>query len=76
MLHNFFSNEILDHEDDFPFAQWYSAVIDFIESKLCSIANNALDKKQLPNNLCTIYFDNKAVEMINLSRIIRDKSLV
>ena len=76
MLHNFCSNEILDHEDDFPFAQWYSAVIDFIESKLCSIANNELDKKQLPNNLCTIYFDNKAVEMVNLSRIIRDKSLV
>ena len=73
-LHTIISNEISDQQDDFLFLQWYSAVVDFIESKLYSIRNN-VKKKQPPKNVCKIYFDNKAIEMINLSRILRDKSL-
>ena len=73
-LHIIISNEIAEQQNDFMFLQWYLAIIDVIESKLYSEPYEK--KKNLPpTNVCNIYFDNKAIEMINLSCILRDKSL-
>ena len=74
LLYNIISNEISEQQDDFNYSQWYLAIIDIIESKLYSIQCEKI-KKPPPKNVCKIYFDNKAIEMINLSRILRDKSL-
>ncbi len=73
-LHSIVSNEIAEQQNDFVYLQWYLAIIDVIESKLYSETYEK--KKNLPPiDICKIYFDNKAIEMINLSRILRDKSL-
>ena len=70
------SNDIYEQQEHFDFLQWYLAIIDIIESKLYSynIQNDKV-KKSPPKNICKIYFDNKGIEVINLSRILRDKSL-
>ena len=73
-LHNLISNEIADYKEKILYGLWYSAVIDFIESKLFLNISD-IKKKQPPKNICKIYFDNKAIEMINLPKIIRDISL-
>ena len=33
-------------------------------------------KKLPPKNICTVYFDNKGMEHIHLSKIINDKNIV
>ena len=72
----FISNEINEQQEYFDFLQWYLAIINIIESKLYTY-NIQRDKvkKLPPKNICKVYFDNKAIEVINLSRILRDKSL-
>jgi len=56
------------------FNQWYQAGLDIIESKTVR-EKPPKPKKERPKNICSIFFDNKAVEMINFSRIVKDVSL-
>ena len=53
------------------FSQWYSVVLDLIDSKLYK-PKAPKTKKPPPSNICHVFFDNKAVEKINLSRILND----
>lgn len=57
------------------FKQWYQAGLDIIESKTVPDKPHK-PKKARPKNICSIFFDNKAVEMINFSKIVKDVSLV
>ena len=58
----------------FPHAQWYLLIFDAIESKLYKPPKNK-SKKKAPENICSIFFDNKAVEMINIGNILSNGSL-
>ena len=62
------NDELLDQPADFKFTQWYSAILDLIDTKLYK----PKPKKSPPTNLCRIFFDNKGIERINLSRIFHD----
>ena len=55
------------------FKQWYQAGLDIIESKI--VRDKPLKpKKERPKNICSMFFDNKAVEMINFPKIVNDIS--
>ena len=58
----------------FPHIQWYLATQDAIESKLYKPAF-IKPKKKPPENICKVYFHNKAVELINLPRILHSLEL-
>ena len=58
-----------------PFKQWYQAGIDIIESRTVK-EKPPKPRTERPKNICSIFFDNKAVELINFSRILKDASLV
>ena len=51
------------------FSQWYSVVLDLIDSKLYK-PKPSKAKKPIPSNVCHVFFDNKAIEKINLSKIL------
>jgi len=51
------------------FEKYYLYIMDIIDTKLYN--NKEVYKRQPPKYPCTIMFDNKAVELINLSRILR-----
>ena len=55
---------------DYPFSQWYSACLDMIDCRLIK-DKSFKKKKSAPSNPCHILFDNKAMELINLSRIFK-----
>ena len=73
------SDKLNDHvssqrDDNFSFSQWYLAALDFIESKLFKPVP-VKPKRKKPENVCKIYFHNKALDFINLSHILNDSEL-
>ena len=58
----------------FPHLQWYLATQDAIESKLYKPAI-IKPKRKPPDNICKVFFHNKAVELINLPRILHHSEL-
>ena len=56
------------------FSQWYLVVINLIDSKLYK-PKPPKAKKAPPSNICHVFFDNKAVEKINLSKILIDPKI-
>lgn len=68
-------NQILTNStDESKFIQWYSVVLDLIDTKLYK-PKPVKVKKPVPSNICHVFFDNKGVEKINLPRILNDPSL-
>ena len=56
------------------FYQWYLAGLDIIESKLYRTPI-AKTKKEGCRHICKVFFHNKAVELINLPRILKNDAL-
>ena len=68
-------NDTLSNSDcQFIFHQWYSVILDLIDTKLYK-PKAAKVRKSSPSNICHVFFDNKAVERINLPKILNDPSL-
>ena len=65
---NVMNDEILRLPSHFKYLQWYFATIDAIKSKMYQPKIQKTPKKS-PENICKIYFCNKAVELINMPRI-------
>ena len=59
---------------DAQFHQWFQAGLDIIQSKQFKV-KPPKPKKAKPKNICTIFFANKAVELINVSKLLNDVSL-
>ena len=73
------SDKLNDHvssqrDNNFSFSQWYLAALDFIESKLFKPVP-VKPKRKKPENVCKIYFHNKALDFINLPHILNDSEL-
>ena len=74
-LHTLFNDELSSKADDFKFAQWYNAAIDIIESKLYKPIPPK-KRRPPPENTCSVFFHNKAVELINLSHIFHEPDVL
>ena len=65
-----FSNQ----QREFPFSQWYSVCLDMIDSRI--MKDKPVKKKKVaPDNPCHILFDNKAIDIINLARILKSSKV-
>ena len=59
----------------FIFSIYYHQYIDLIECKIFKPFSPE-PKKKPPQNLCNIFFENKALDFINIGRILRDTDIV
>jgi len=58
-----------------PFSeQYFLYILDVIDTKLYKPVKHV--KKQAPKHICTVYFDNKAVESIHLSNIMNHPDII
>ena len=73
-LHEHLNIELNNKPSDFEFTQYYLLALDIIETKLYT-KPPIIKKRPPPENICSIYFDNKDVELINLPRILHEKAL-
>ena len=75
ITHQLLSKKLCDSPSDFIFSTYYHQAIDLIESKICKPLTPK-SKKKPPKNVCSIFFENKGVEFINIARILRDPDIV
>ena len=69
------STNLCDSPPDFIFSIYYHQAIDLIESKIYKPLTPK-SKKKPPQNVCSIFFENKGVQFINIARILRDPDIV
>ena len=75
MTHQLLSTKLCDSPPDFIFSIYYHQDIDLIESKIYKPLTPK-SKKKLLKNVCSIFFENKGVEFINIARFLRDPDIV
>ena len=68
------STKLCDSPPDFIFPIYDHQAIDVIESKIYK-ALTPKSKKKPPKKVCSIFFENKGVEFINIARILRDPDI-
>ena len=74
IIHDMLNTELNYLPSNFQFSQYYLLALDVIESKIYKDPPTK-QKKKAPENVCKIFFINKGVELINIARILHDKSL-
>ena len=69
------SELLLTKPVDFYFSQWYSAALDIID---CRLFKPPSPKKKRPpiSNFLRIHFSNKGIELVNLSQILHQQSVI
>ena len=55
--------------------QWYLYILDIIDTKLLQVEPE-VPKKKVPENICTIKFINKGMDLINLSELLRQQDVL
>ena len=75
ITHQLLSTKLCDSPPDLIFSIYYHQAIDFIESKIDKLLTSKSKKKPL-KNVCSIFFENKGVEFINIARILCDPDIV
>ena len=71
ITHELLNTKLCDSPSDFIFFIYYHQAIDLIESKIYRPLT-PVSKKKPPKNVCSIFFENKGVEFINIACILRD----
>ena len=74
LLADLVNDEMVYKPSDFKYFQWYSAVLDTIDARVYK-SLPVKSKKPPPKNVCHIHFDNKGIEMINLSSILNSPDI-
>ena len=69
------TTKLCDSPSDFIFSIYYHQAIDLIESKIYKPLTPK-SKKKPPKNVCSIFFENKGAEFINIARILREPDIV
>ena len=72
--HELLSTKLCESPPDFIFSIYYHQTIDLTESKIYNTLAPK-SKKKPPQNVCSIFFENKGVEFINTARILRDPDI-
>ena len=75
ITHELLRTKLCDSLPDFIFSLYYHQAIDLIESKTYKPLPPK-PKKKPSQNVCSIFFENKSVEFINIARILRDPDIV
>ena len=75
ITHQLLSTKLCDSPPDFIFSIYYHQAIDLIESKIYKPLTPK-SKKKPPKNVCSIFFENKGAEFINIARILREPDIV
>ena len=75
ITHQLLTTKLCDSPSDFIFSIYYHQTIDLIESKIYK-PSTPKSKKKGPKNVCSIFFENKGVEFINIACILRDPDIV
>ena len=75
ITHGLLSTRLCDSPPDFIFTIYFYQTIDLIESKIYKPLVPK-SKKKPPENVCSIVFENKGIEFINIARILRDPDIV
>ena len=65
------SEFLAQHHDNFPFKTWYFAALDFIDAKIYK-PYPTKSKKNPPKNIFQVIFSSKALDFINLPKILRN----
>ena len=68
------SNFLSDKEDSFPNQQLYEMTLDLIESRIYNPPASKTTKTK-PKNLIKLHFVNKDMDIINITKIINDKTM-
>ena len=74
ITHQLLSTKLYDSPSDFIFSIYYHQAIDLIESKICKPLTPR-SKKKPPKNVCSIFFEDKVVEFINIACILPDPDI-
>lgn len=64
-----------EKHESFLFSQFFLASLDIIMSKIGKPPTVHVPHKYTPSNICHISFNNKAVDFINIQKILRDKNV-
>ena len=70
----YFSRESYDSLLDFFFSIYYHQTINFIESKIYQPFSNP--KIKSPEDVCSVFFENKGMEFMNISCILRGPGMI
>ena len=73
--HELLSTKLYDSPHDFIFSMYYHQAIDLIGSKIYKPLN-LKSKKKPSQNVCSIFFENEGVELINIACILLDPDIV
>ena len=69
-------NDVLsDKHDTLLYFQFFNAALDIIKSKIGKPTIIPVSKKHPPTNRCHITFNNKALDFINIHKIMKDKDV-
>ena len=77
LLYDSITDYLSEKHGSFLFSQYFTAALDILTSKFGTpppIQPNSIKKP--PSNRCNILFNNKAIDFINLQRILRNKDVV
>ena len=75
MVHQLVTDILSNESPLSSYKQYFLQCIDIIECKLYKPISPKRKKKS-PENVCSIFFDNKGVEFINMARILRNPDIV
>ena len=67
---------LAEKHDPFLYVQYFQAALDILSSKLGKPPTQHIIEKKPPSNRCHIVFDNKAIDFINVQKILRDKEVL
>ena len=62
--------------ESYLYYQFFEAALDIIQSKIGPPPKVSVSNKRPPSNRCHISFNNKALDVINIRRILRDKDIL
>ena len=73
-IHEVLGEVLKNKSSDFTVAQYYLQAFGYIERKIYKPFVQQTRKK-IPGNLCRIFFGNKGVKFINISRVLIDPDI-
>ena len=76
LLFTTITDYLAEKHDSFLFSQYFNAALDILASRLGTLPIQQVSNKNPPSNRCHITFNNKAIDFINLQKILRDKDVV
>ena len=76
ILYDRISDYLLEKHDNYLYSRFFIAALDILAFKIGTPPDIKETKKTPPSNCCHISFNNKAIDFINIQRILRDKNVL